>query len=337
METNTIIQENSDFLFIYDATLSNPNGDPDQENKPRMDYDTSTNLVTDTRVKRSIRDYLKASGNEIFVDMEGDTKVSPDSKLKAVLFRVFSGGINSDILFEGNVKLIKIYDDSLKKYSKPEDLFAYFQGPKKNNKHEPPYPEINDALLVYLVKQQFIDIRMFGSAFAIGGFSKAYTGPIQLNWGYSLHKVDLVESNTIVTTMNDDSSTFGKDYRVHYSMLAFNGTINKHVAKSTGLTVADRTLFRQMIWESISAMPTRSKLNQYAKLYVEIVYNEGFSNGHFGDLRNLVSTKPDDIIRKVEDVNVDLSKLLKIIRENQGEGKAIKEIIFKNQLTDDKI
>lgn len=328
MKNNTIIQENSDFLFIYDATLSNPNGDPDQENKPRMDYDTNTNLVTDTRVKRSIRDYLKALGNEIFVDMEGDTKVSPDSKLKAVINRILADETSVDSFFgESPYKEVFVKIISEKKAIDP--IFKALQD-KKNL-------ELNSFILEQLVKQQFIDIRMFGSAFAIGGFSKAYTGPIQLNWGYSLHKVDLVESNTIVTTMNDDSSTFGKDYRVHYSMLAFNGTINKHVAKSTGLTIADRTLFRQMIWESISAMPTRSKLNQYAKLYVEIVYNEGFSNGHFGDLRNLVSTKPDEIIRKVEDINVDLSKLLKIIRENQGEGKAIKEVIFKNQLTDDKI
>jgi CRISPR-associated protein Csh2 len=32
--------------------------------------------------------------------------------------------------------------------------------------------------LEYLVKNQFIDIRMFGSAFAVGGFTKAYTGAI---------------------------------------------------------------------------------------------------------------------------------------------------------------
>lgn len=328
MENNTIINENSDFLFIYDATLCNPNGDPDQENKPRMDYDTDTNLVTDTRVKRSIRDYLKATGEEIFVDMEGENKVSPDSKLKAVINRILADETQIETFFgESDFKYVfrKIIKD--KKDSEP--IFKALQD-RKNL-------ELNSFILEQLVKQKFIDIRMFGSAFAIGGFSKAYTGPIQLNWGYSLHKVDLVDSNTIVTTMNDDNSTFGKDYRVHYSMLAFNGTINKHVAKSTGLTIDDRSAFRKMIWESISAMPTRSKLNQYAKLYVEIVYNDGFSNGHFGDLRNLIITKPSDIVRKIEDVNVDMSKLLKILKDNKGEGKAIKEIIIRNQLTDDKI
>jgi CRISPR-associated protein Csh2 len=328
MENNTIINENSDFLFIYDATLCNPNGDPDQENKPRMDYDTDTNLVTDTRVKRSIRDYLKATGEEIFVDMEGENKVSPDSKLKSVINRILADESQIETFFgESDFKevFIKIIKD--KKDSEP--IFKALQD-KKNL-------DLNSFILEQLVKQKFIDIRMFGSAFAIGGFSKAYTGPIQLNWGYSLHKVDLVDSNTIVTTMNDDNSTFGKDYRVHYSMLAFNGTINKHVAKSTGLTVDDLNTFRKMIWESIAAMPTRSKLNQYAKLYVEIVYNDGFSNGHFGDLRNLITTNPSDIVRKIEDVNVDMSKLMNILQDNKGEDKAIKEVIIRNQLTDDKI
>ena len=67
-----MISNNSDFLFIYEAIQCNPNGDPDQENKPRMDYDTNTNLVTDTRVKRYIRDFLKQEGQEIFVTPKDD-------------------------------------------------------------------------------------------------------------------------------------------------------------------------------------------------------------------------------------------------------------------------
>ena len=38
-----LIKNNSDFVFIYEAINCNPNGDPDMENKPRMDYDTNTN------------------------------------------------------------------------------------------------------------------------------------------------------------------------------------------------------------------------------------------------------------------------------------------------------
>ena len=114
-----IIKNNSDFSFLYEAIKCNPNGDPDQENKPRMDYDTKTNLVTDLRVKRYIRDFLKTQGKEIFVDMEGDSKVSADTKLKAVIERSLK-----------DVDFIKtVFKD------KPEYLEAYEKTfeEKKNN------------------------------------------------------------------------------------------------------------------------------------------------------------------------------------------------------------
>ncbi|HOC78625.1 MAG TPA: type I-B CRISPR-associated protein Cas7/Csh2 [Bacteroidales bacterium] len=53
------ITKNSEILFIYDAKMCNPNGDMDNENKPRMDYDTETNLVSDVRLKRYLRDYFE--------------------------------------------------------------------------------------------------------------------------------------------------------------------------------------------------------------------------------------------------------------------------------------
>src|SRR5690606_2835121 len=93
-------------------------------------------------------------------------------------------------------------------------------------------------------------------------------------------------------------------------------------AISTGLTDEDLKTFRDAIWESIPANPTRSKLNQYPKLYIEIVYKEGVSNGQFGDLRNYVEVKPiegvsDKQVRKFKDLTVDLSGLKKLINENQ--------------------
>ena len=55
----------SEMLYIYDAKLSNPNGDPDEENRPRMDEEI--NLVTDLRLKRYVRDYFLDLGNELYV------------------------------------------------------------------------------------------------------------------------------------------------------------------------------------------------------------------------------------------------------------------------------
>lgn len=57
----------SELLFYYDISNGNPNGDA-YENKPRIDDETGINLVTDVRLKRTIRDYIyNYKGKEIFV------------------------------------------------------------------------------------------------------------------------------------------------------------------------------------------------------------------------------------------------------------------------------
>lgn len=64
---------NSEILLIYEAKYTNPNGDPDNENKPRMDYATSRNIVSDVRLKRFIRDFFYEQLNmDIFVRKEDD-------------------------------------------------------------------------------------------------------------------------------------------------------------------------------------------------------------------------------------------------------------------------
>ena len=320
------ITNNADFLFLYEASQCNPNGDPDQENKPRMDYDTDTNLVTDTRLKRYIRDYLKMRGTEVFVDMENEVKVSPERKLEAVIKRVLENDETLGELFAENSAMADALAKVVEAEKTPDKIFKKLQA--KENR------AVSIYLLAQMVKQRFVDIRLFGSAFAVEGFNRAYTGAVQINWGYSLHKVQLMESNSIVTTMNDDNSTFGKDYRVHYSLLAFNGTINKFAALSTGLTETDVETFRDAVWNSIPSLPTRSKLNQYPKLYVEITYNDGYFNGCFGDLRNYVKALPaknldEKQIRRFDDLTLDLTALKKLLSENTGEGKPIKSAYVK--------
>ncbi len=69
-----IIKNRSELLFCYDVTDANPNGDPLDENKPRIDEEAGINFVTDVRLKRTIRDYLfehkgfnGKNGQDIFV------------------------------------------------------------------------------------------------------------------------------------------------------------------------------------------------------------------------------------------------------------------------------
>lgn len=321
-----IIQNNSDFLFLYEAILSNPNGDPDQENKPRMDYDTRTNLVTDVRLKRYIREFLKQNGQEIFVDMEGNSKVGMDKRLENILVAIWD---NDEAMQEiiGDEKLFGVYKNEVRQEDAEKTMKKLFD---KKTEHK----DVNRAILTGLVKRRFADIRMFGSAFAVEGFNKALTGPIQLNWGYSLNEVYLVDSSTISSIMADESSTFGKDYRVKYSLLAFHGSVNKYAAQTTGLTESDLKTFKEGLWNGVAASPTRSKLNQYPKFYLELVYNEGYHNGHFGDLRNLIEAriqgekKPQEVTQ-FNDLVLDFSHLEDTLEGQAGEGKPLKEVIVR--------
>ncbi|SFQ80149.1 type I-B CRISPR-associated protein Cas7/Csh2 [Hymenobacter arizonensis] len=314
----SLLQRSSDFLFLYEATQCNPNGDPDYDNKPRMDYDTETNLVTDTRLKRYVRDYLKATGHAIFVDGEAGAKVSPTTKLQAVVGRLLADETQLDSLFAEQPSLRGQLQQLSEVEQNPDKIFKKLQS--RENR------DLSIYLLAQLVKRQFIDIRLFGSAFAVEGFNRAYTGPVQLSWGYSLNQVKLMESSTIASTMNDENGTFGKDHRVHYSLLAFNGTINRFAAQASGLTNEDVELFRKALWESIPALPTRSKLNQYPKLYVEVVYKDGAANGQLGDLRSYVraaSIADEKAVRRLEDLNVDFSALAEAISANEAVDYAV--------------
>jgi CRISPR-associated protein Csh2 len=260
------IERNSEILYIYDARMCNPNGDPDDENKPRMDYDQSINLVSDVRLKRYIRDYLMDyKGGTIFVSKVGGKTVDATNRLKK--------------LIEDNKKEIE-GDDSLK------DLF--------NNKKAP--NEMNLSKHLSWLLSKLIDVRFFGATMPIKsevgkGASITFTGPIQFNWGYSLNKVSgPMDSSTITSTFagaGEDYSTMGKDYRLDYSLIAFHGIISAKRAEHTILTDNDIDLFDDAM---ISAIPleatTRSKTGQYPLLYIRIEYKT--PEFFLGDLRRYV-------------------------------------------------
>ena len=77
------LKNRSEFLFIYDVKDANPNGDPLDENKPRIDEETAQVIVTDVRLKRTIRDYLaNIKGYEVFIvemrDENGNLRTKED-------------------------------------------------------------------------------------------------------------------------------------------------------------------------------------------------------------------------------------------------------------------
>ena len=93
-----IISKRSEILFLYDIENANPNGDPLNENRPRFDTESSTVLVTDVRLKRTIRDYWYeykgyngTGGKDIFVREtkynDGDKEYIKDGKRRAKDFQ----------------------------------------------------------------------------------------------------------------------------------------------------------------------------------------------------------------------------------------------------------
>lgn len=54
-----------DFIYLFDATDANPNGDPDAGNLPRVDTETGQGLVTDVMLKRKVRNFVALTKNLI--------------------------------------------------------------------------------------------------------------------------------------------------------------------------------------------------------------------------------------------------------------------------------
>lgn len=74
----------SEILFLWDAKMTNPNGDMLNDNTPRFDEVDRKAVVSDVRVKRTIRDDLQSRKNEtIFVNNSEDI-VSAETRFKEV-------------------------------------------------------------------------------------------------------------------------------------------------------------------------------------------------------------------------------------------------------------
>lgn len=312
-----IVNQNSDFLFGFQSILSNPNGDPDQENKPRMDYETSTILVSDARRKRDIRDFLKNKGFQIFVDTISDQKVPMDKMFEYIRDSWLEDEAKVNGLFEENSVLREQWKAL---FGEEKDFKKVYLEKKEKLKKNKDFIRFNNLFLTEIIKKALIDIRLFGSAMAVEGVSRTYTGPIQISWGYSLHPVELVKSNTITSIMNDDNSTFGKKYKLYYALISHYGTINKNNAKLTGMTEEDRELFRKALVQGIMANQTDSKQGQEPVFYLEAMYKPEF-DGYLGDLRRFIDVSYDDkAIRSIDDIKVDFSRLSSALEEMKKKG-----------------
>ena len=281
-----MIQNRSEIVFLYDVKDVNPNGDPMDENKPRIDGETGINIVTDVRLKRTIRDYLHDFKKlEIFVrEIEYEAGKIQDAKLRAEDFLIKDGK--------------KIDKKSVKTLSDMKDIIA------QN------------------ILNQCIDVRLFGGTLPIEKTEKeksaiTLTGPVQFRMGRSLHKVEIIHikgTGAFASEPGKEQKTFRDEYVLPYSLICFYGVINENASKYTHLTEEDVRLLLEGIWNGTKNLISRSKVGQMPRILIRVIYKE--ENYHAGDLDKkiiLKSETSDEQIRGVGDYKLEITELLKTI------------------------
>lgn len=289
---NKPVTNRSEIIFLYDLKNANPNGDPLDENKPRIDEESGKNLVTDVRLKRTIRDYLLDFKNkEIFIkEVRDEEGYLQDAKTRA-----------NDFLGD----------------KKPENI-------------EEAKKLIREDILTECIDVRMFGATIPVS-FKGSDSSVTYTGPVQFKMGVSLHPVKLQfikGTGAFASGSKQTQFTFREEYILPYSLIQFYGIVNENNAKTTRLTEQDVELLLDGIWNGTKNLISRSKAGQVPRLLLQVVYKE--QNYHIGDLDSklkLVSEKRGEEIRGTEDYVIDVDNLMEVLSEHKEQ---ISEVKYKH-------
>ena len=227
-----------DFAVVFTVKKANPNGDPLNGNRPRVDYE-GFGEVSDVCLKRKIRNRLQDMGEDIFVQSDANRK-------EGDTFRSLKDRFDSNAEIKeaaGNSeKQVNIACQTWYDVRAFGQVFAFKKG-KKNDDSEG------------------------GDSVSIG-----VRGPVSIQSAISLVPVD-VSSQQITKSVNLEtnkkdpdkkgSDTMGMKHRVEYGAYVSYGSVNCQLAEKTGfsdedadkLLVALRSLF---VNDESSARPSGS-------------------------------------------------------------------------------
>ena len=210
------IQNRYEFVYLFDVTNGNPNGDPDAGNMPRLDPESSKGLVTDVCLKRKIRNFIETAyenepGYEIYV------------KEKSVL----------------NLQNKRAYE-----------ALGITPEAKKLPKDEAKAREITAWMC-----NNFFDIRSFGAVMTTEVNSGQVRGPVQLAFAQSLDPIVPLEiSITRMAVTNEKDlereRTMGRKHIVPYALYRVHGFISANLAAKTGFSDEDL----QKLWQALQMM-----------------------------------------------------------------------------------
>lgn len=293
----------SELLFLYDVKNNNPNGDPGDMNRPRMDEDTRKCLVTDVRLKRTIRDYLQNYENE----------------------EIFIREVHTD---EGNVKDVKmrvndfLSDDEVKDIKTAKEL-------EKIGKEK--------------VLSSCVDIRLFGAVLPVSVKVKndkgkesekkgsiTLTGPVQFSIGKSLHPVrenGISLSLTMATKKDSQTGSLAESGKqtIRYGLIGFHGVANEHAAKHCNTSDDDLKKLLRGMWLGTKNLLTASKKGHMPRLLLKIDYKDSF---FIGDLMEYIEMEPKngkeiEYAEDPKDYILDVSQLNKKLIDCEDRIEAI--------------
>lgn len=299
-----IIQNRTEILFLYEIENANPNGDPLNENRPRFDTEDSRAIVSDVRLKRTIRDY--------WFEYKG-----------------YNGSNGTDIF----VRETK-YSDGDKEYiasgkRRAED----FKRDKNLTKEE----HTKNVL------EKCIDIRVFGGVLPLDKDSITFTGPTQFQMGKSLNKTQVIEEQGTGAFASGDKkgqATFRTEYKLPYAIIGFNGIINEKAAAYSLMSPEDKSLLIEGIWEGTKHLISRSKFGQTPLFLLIIDYKVPF---YIGNLRQrlILDCENELKVRSTNDYKLDATELINCLLENKGKIGKLKlqldnrlQVIYNGEIID---
>jgi CRISPR-associated protein Csd2 len=226
MET---LKNKIDFAVIVCVNNANPNGDPLNGNRPRVNYDGSGEL-SDVCIKRKIRNRLMEAGHAIFVQSD-DNRVDDYRSLRSRA--------------EGELKNIDMKDD--KKYRDEAckkwidvrafgQVFAYKGGGKRSKTTKGGSEEE-------------------GAKGEDAGVSIGIRGPVSIHPAFSVAPVnDRVSSIQITKSVSGEgdgtkkaSDTMGMKHRVDHGVYVFYGSMNPQLAVKTGFSDKDADAIKEAL------------------------------------------------------------------------------------------
>ena len=274
------LENKIDFAIIISVKNANPNGDPLNGNRPRVDYD-GLGEISDVCLKRKIRNRLLADGQSIFVQSD-DNKIDGMASLKA--------RAESD------------------EYGLGKDAF--------NSKKTKPEEAARLACEKWLDVRSFGQLFAFKGTGA-DGVSIPIRGPVTIQSAFSVEPVS-VTSTQITKSVSGEgdgtkkgSDTMGMKHRVDKAIYVAFGAMTPQLAERTGFDNNDAETLKKVLprlfeGDASSARPEgsmivekaiwwqhNSKSGQYSSARVHRTLQVN-PDGSF-ELNNLDGLKPEVI------------------------------------------